>query len=282
MTASTPPPPVPPSRKSPAGRQSFPLPQPPLQAAGEPGFLAATRAAYDTVAASYTRLLENALAESPHDRATLALYAELVRADTAAAGTSPATTTSAAGSRTSASAGAAAGGGAAGRRPRVAEIGCGPGRITAHLAGLGLDVQGIDLSPEMIAQARRRHPQLPFTVGSMTALDLPTGGLDGLVAWYSVIHVPPSRHRAVYSGFRRVLRPGGLLLLGFQCGDERRRLTEAYGHADLALDAYRLRPERVEQDLAEAGFTTVSRTVREPVGAERNPQAYLIARTLET
>jgi hypothetical protein len=67
----------------------------------------------------------------------------------------------------------------------------------------------------------------------------------------------------------------------FHCGDERRRIEEGYGHTGLTLDAYRLRPERVEQDLAACGFTVLSRTVREPVGAEKTPQAYLLARALE-
>lgn len=229
--------------------------------AGEPGFLAATRAAYDRVAASYAALLADALAANPHDRAVLALYAELVRA---AVGRS-----------------SAAGASGAAARPQVAEVGCGPGRVTAHLAGLGLDARGIDLSPAMVAEARRRHPRLAFSVGSMTALDMPGASLDGLVAWYSVIHVPPSRHRGVYAGFHRVLRPDGLVLLAFQVGDERRRIENGYGHAGLGLDAYRLRPERVEQDLEACGFAVVTRVGREAVGDEKSPQAYVVARAVE-
>lgn len=225
----------------------------------EPEFLTATRAAYDTVAADYADMLADHLANQPFDRATLALFAELVHGsfDGSVSGT------------------------AAGRqKPLVTEVGCGPGRITAHLATLGLDASGIDLSPAMIAEARARHRALTFTVGSMTALDLPPGHLDGLVAWYSVIHIPPAEHRAVYAGFRRALAPGGHLLLAFQLGDERREITDAYGHSGLRYDAYRLRPDAVQQDLAATGFEHVALLTRAAIDPEKNPQAYLIARAV--
>ena len=50
----------------------------------------------------------------------------------------------------------------------VADVGCGPGHVTAHLRDSGLDAFGIDLSPVMIDVARREHPGLRFEVGSMT------------------------------------------------------------------------------------------------------------------
>jgi SAM-dependent methyltransferase len=218
---------------------------------GEPDYLTVTRTAYDTVAPDYAALLADNLARQPFDRAVLGLYAELVHAASTKEG----------------------------KRPQVADVGCGPGRITAHLASLNLDASGIDLSPAMIDEARRRHPGLSFAVGSMTA----PGGLtadpvDGVVAWYCVIHVPPAEHRAVYAGFRRALKPGGHLLLAFQCGDGKREITDAYGHSGLRLDAYRLQPDRVEADLAATGFAHVARLGRAPIDAERTAQAYVIAR----
>jgi SAM-dependent methyltransferase len=223
-----------------------------MTASDEPEYLTATRAAYDTVAANYATKLADALDTNPFDRAVLALYADLVRSATPSDGT------------------------------RVVEIGCGPGRITAHLAGLGLDMLGIDLSPAMIEQARRRHPDLEFRVGQMTALDLPPGGAVGVVAWYSLIHIPPAEHPAVLTGFRRVLAPGGHLLLAFHAGDERHHITDAYGHSGLAYDAYRLPPEHLEQQAVQAGFKPVARLVREPIstpiGSEQTPQAYLLLR----
>jgi len=109
----------------------------------------------------------------------------------------------------------------------VADIGCGTGRVTAHLNALGLTVSGIDLSPGMIAVARQSHPGLRFDVGSMLALDLPDSILGGVLAWYSTIHLPDERLPEAFAEFSRVLAPAGHLLLAFQADDEPLHLTEA-------------------------------------------------------
>lgn len=210
----------------------------------EPSYLSATRAAYDTVAADYADLLRDELSRRPLDRAMLGAFAELVQAD----GNGP-----------------------------VGDMGCGPGRVTAHLDALGLNVFGVDLSPGMVAQARRRHPGLRFDVGSMTAPDLADGTLGGIVAWYSVLHTPPELLPEVFAGFHRVLAPGGRLLLAFKAGDERVRLERAYGH-ELALDVYWLPPDRIAGLLCEAGFAVGAQLARESDGIEKSPQAYLLAR----
>ncbi|HEX4812014.1 MAG TPA: class I SAM-dependent methyltransferase [Nonomuraea sp.] len=88
----------------------------------ESTYLRATRAAYDTVAADYAELLRDELDAKPLDRVMLAAFAEYARAPGAG---------------------------------EVADLGCGPGRVTAHLHALGVNAFGVDLSPEMIAVARR-------------------------------------------------------------------------------------------------------------------------------
>lgn len=203
------------------------------------------RRAYDTVAVDYEQLLRD-LPTNPYDHAMLASFASEVAAD---------------------------GGGA------VAEVGCGPGRMTGLLVELGLDVMGIDLSPAMVAIARARHPTLRVEVGSMAALDLPDGTLAAIVAWYAVIHTPPAAHPALFVELRRVLRPGGRLLVAFQVGDESLVLDHAYGH-DLDLPVHRLSPDRVTVALEQAGFTVTARLVRAADGEwERHPQAVLVARS---
>lgn len=206
-------------------------------------YLHATRIAYDTVAADYAELVSDELAAKPLDRALLATFAELVRAD----GVGP-----------------------------VADLGCGPGRVTAYLDSLGLAAFGVDLSPAMITVARRTYPALRFEQGSMMALDLADGTLSGIVAWYSIIHTPPKQLPSVFTEFHRVLAPGGQLLLAFQSGDELVHLEQAYGHP-ISLDAYRLSPDRVAGLLGQAGIAVHTRTLREPGEKEKVPQAYLLA-----
>ncbi|MFD6563363.1 class I SAM-dependent methyltransferase [Micromonospora profundi] len=193
----------------------------------ENDWLADTRTSYDTVADSYADLLRGLLADAPYERAAFALFADLVRA---------------------------AGGGP------VADVGCGSGRITAHLHELGMDAFGIDLSPGMIDVARRDHPSLRFEVGSMTDLQLAEGSVAGLMAWYSLIHIPDDQIGAVLAHFRRVLRPGGPLLLGFHVGDETTLKTQGYGGHPMNVYVHRRQPAQMAAWLHDAGFTVEAQT----------------------
>ncbi|MCW2776692.1 MAG: methyltransferase [Frankiales bacterium] len=161
----------------------------------------------------------------------------------------------------------------------VLEVGCGPGRVAAHLAGLGLDVAGLDLSPGMVEVARREHPGLQVDVGDLTALPHPDASLAGVVAWYSLIHVPTAELPDAVAELARVLRPGGLLLLAFQVGDTDRVHDRPYGH-DVPLVSHRLQPDRVTALLAASGLELEGTLVRQPQGLEPTPQAYLTARRL--
>lgn len=118
-------------------------------------FVTATRTFYDTVAEDYAEQFRDVLTVSPLDRVLLDGFAELV-----------------------------------GDSGRVADLGCGPGRVTGYLASLGLSVFGLDLSESMLAIARRENPGLRFERGSMLELDLPDGALAGALSWYSSIHTP--------------------------------------------------------------------------------------------
>jgi ubiquinone/menaquinone biosynthesis C-methylase UbiE len=204
-----------------------------------------TQASYDAVAAAYAEALSDELRGKPLDRALLTAFAELV-----------------------------------GGQGRVWDVGCGPGHVTAFLAGLGVHAAGVDLSHGMVAQARARHPHLEFTQGSMTALPARDGSWDGLVSFYSLIHlISDAEVRTALAEFRRVLPRGGLLLLAVHAGSEVRHSAEWFGAAvDVSFRFFE--PDWLTAELNQAGFFVEAVTLRQPypdaeVATER---AYLLAR----
>ena len=190
-------------------------------------FLNQVRSTYDTVAGGYSEIFADEMSREPVLRNQLTLFAD--------AASGPA-----------------------------ADVGCGPGHVTAFLHGKGLEVYGVDLSPGMVQQARATYPDLRFEVGTMTALDIADRSLGGLNAWYSTIHIPDDLLPGVFAEFHRVLRPGAPLMLAFQIGDSPRHYAKGWGH-DIDLIIHRRRPETVAAMLRELGFQVVSTTVYEPL-----------------
>ncbi|WP_439381988.1 class I SAM-dependent methyltransferase [Amycolatopsis lexingtonensis] len=180
-------------------------------------WLADTRTSYDTVASSYAEFVSGALEEQPHMRAALTLFA-------------------------------------AGVDGPAVDVGCGPGHFTAHLASLGVDASGIDLSPAMIDLARRAHPELRFEVGSMTELALPDASMAGVLAFWSLIHVPDDAVPVALGHFRRVLRPGGLLAIGHHVGVGTRLKTQGYGGHPMRVHVHLRQPWWLARRVREAGF----------------------------
>src|SRR4051794_30087863 len=196
--------------------------------------LSTTREAYDAAAETYARLFRDSLRDSPLDRAILAAFAEV--------------------------AGAVADG-------RVADLGCGPGHITAHLGDLGLAAFGVDASPTMIELARRAYPGIRFEAGSMAALDIADGTLGGVLSRWSIIHTPPAEVPPILAEFHRVLAPGGHLLIGFSATDDPAHPTQVFDHT--VAPAYRWWPDHLAALLSDSGLTEVARLVREPEPTDR-------------
>jgi len=210
------------------------------------------RASYDAVADHYVAAIHDELQQKPLDRALLTAFADQLQAEH-------------------------------GSGARVCDIGCGPGHVGAFLAERGCAVTGVDLSPVMVARGRSLHPEMTFEVGTMTALDAPDGRWDGIVAFYSIIHLTADADvRAALAEFHRTLAPRGLLLVAVHVGED----------GDTTVHSEEMLGVRVDMDfrffdadllagaMSNAGFPVEARLVRAPyAGAEaQTTRGYFLAR----
>ena len=210
-----------------------------------PADLDVVRASYDRVADTYVTSGVGELDAHPWLRAALAAFAEAVR-----------------------------------ERGPVLDVGCGPGHVTAHLAGLGIDVSGVDLSPQMVAQARGLHPGLRFDVASATELALEDASLGGVLGWWSLFNLPRDVVPDVLRSFADALVPGGQLLVGTHVGEGDLVRTEAYGGVPVAWTTHLWWPEELSALLAGAELEPVAelRLPPDPLG---QPQVLLVAQRPE-
>ena len=105
---------------------------------------------------------------------------------------------------------------------RVLDVGCGTGAFEERIVATGVDneIVGVDLSTEMLAQARAKHashPQIMFRQADVHALPFDTGRFDVVVS-ASTFHYFDNPERAL-AEMARVLRPGGRLVILDWCRD---------------------------------------------------------------
>ena len=159
------------------------------------------------------------------------------------------------------------------------DMGCGPGHIAHFLYERGVNVLGIDLSPRMVELARQLTPAIEFHQGNMLSLDVDDEAWGGIVAFYSLIHIPREAVVRVLQDFRRILRPKGLLLLSFHQGQEIRHLDEWWGKK-VSLDFIFFQRSEMETYLRTAGFE-IEDTIERPPYADvevLTQRAYIFAR----
>jgi len=203
------------------------------------------RKSYDRVAAEYALNLFNELENKPLDRELLDRFA--------------AETT--------------------GRGP-VCDMGCGPGHIARYLHDVGANVFGLDLSPQMLEQARQLNPDISFTEGNIFALNLESNSLAGIAAFYAIVNLPPDSLPLAFSEMQRVLQPGALLLLAFHTGQEVIHVDQMWGQP-VSMDFFYFESSAIQHALETAGFTIEERIEREPYALaveHQSRRAYIFAR----
>ncbi|MGB9082709.1 MAG: metalloregulator ArsR/SmtB family transcription factor [Desulfuromonadaceae bacterium] len=153
------------------------------------------------------------------------------------------------------------------------EIGVGTGVLLTELASRASQVIGVDHSPAMLTEARRRltatvADRVELRLGEMNHLPLPDASVECVVANMVLHHAadPP----AVLAEIRRVLIPGGTLLLADLARHEREAAREQLADQWLGFEE-----DELAEWLKRAGFTAVT---IEGIAAAAGEESVLLVR----
>ncbi|MEM6706159.1 MAG: metalloregulator ArsR/SmtB family transcription factor [Acidobacteriota bacterium] len=160
----------------------------------------------------------------------------------------------------------------------VADLGCGSGALSGLLAPFVENIVAVDASPQMLEGARRRLAtcqNVEVRQGDLEALPIEDGSCD-LATLFLVLHhvAQPSR---VLAEAKRVLRPGGRLLLVDMASHDREGYRQEMGHVWLGFAA-----EDMERLLAEAGFASARVRALPPQPQAKGPNLFLAAADVST
>jgi SAM-dependent methyltransferase len=162
----------------------------------------------------------------------------------------------------------------------VCDLGCGPGQIARYLHGCGVRVYGIDLSDEMLTQARRLNPEITFERGDMRSLPVENGAWAGIAAFYSIVNLPPDDVAQAVKEMHRVLITNGRLLLSFHVGDDNLHLEQDVWGLGVALETTLFRVRTIAGYMRDAGLEIEEIVEREPYGEDveyQSRRAYIFA-----
>jgi SAM-dependent methyltransferase len=191
-------------------------------------FIQDTQKGYDTVSHEYAEKYQNEMDHKPFDRDCLDRLAREVR-----------------------------------ELGPICDMGCGPGQIARYLHHQGVKTLGVDLSAKMVEEARRLNPEIHFHQGDMLSLPDEDNSWGGIAAFYCIIHIPREQIVDALREMKRVLKPGGVLLVTFHIGQEVRHFDE-WWEKPVNLDFAFYLPNEMEGWLKEAGFDLIETLVREP------------------
>lgn len=151
-----------------------------------------------------------------------------------------------------------------GKLGTICDLGCGPGQIARYLHTLGAPVCGIDLSPEMVRQANFLNPEIPFQQGNMLDLkNVEDDSLGGIAAFYSIIHIARADVVTALRELKRVLRPGGTLLVTFHIGQEIIH-SDDWWDKPVSIDFIFYEPAEMQEYLRQAGYEHIETFERAP------------------
>jgi ubiquinone/menaquinone biosynthesis C-methylase UbiE len=148
---------------------------------------------------------------------------------------------------------------------KVLDFGCGPGRDGEYFALQDIEVTFLDISPQMLAIARKKVPSATFIEADMTEVELPGEEYDGIWANASLLHLTKVEIPSVLEKIFSSLKPGGVFFVSLKEGEgEKEETTTRFQNTDrpvarfFAFYSY----QEIRTLLENVGFTVIETIMR--------------------
>jgi ubiquinone/menaquinone biosynthesis C-methylase UbiE len=139
----------------------------------------------------------------------------------------------------------------------VLDCGCGPGFDTEKFAEFGYKVHAIDLSDRFVNLTRRRVPQADVQKMDMRQLSFPKGSFDGIWCSFSLLHVRALDVPPTLTGFKSVLRSGGVLCIALHRGPKTAWVKTTISGMERDTYVQEWTQSEIESTLRASGFEIV-------------------------
>lgn len=112
----------------------------------------------------------------------------------------------------------------------IIDLGGGPGQVTKYLIDNGYDAVCYDFSKEMMKNALRLYPNLPYILDDIININnhFSNNSVDGIVALYSLFHIPNEELKKLFNNIYSTLKENGIFCFSFQLGNGESLVDEPY------------------------------------------------------
>lgn len=138
---------------------------------------------------------------------------------------------------------------------RVLDLGCGSGRALKLFVEKGFNVVGIDFSDVMLGFAKKLVLGASLKKMDIRQLEFPDASFDGIWSFFSLLHIPKRDIETVFSGLRRVLKPGGILFVAVNLGNEEEGFEDEWLKKGTKMFFYKMSKKGLVKHLEVAGFS---------------------------
>lgn len=147
---------------------------------------------------------------------------------------------------------------------KILDVSCGIGVDASYMVSEGFEVIGVDLSKEMVKLAKQKFPQIDFRQQDIRELDFPPNSFDGILASYSLIHIPKKDVPALLKKLHQILKKGGAIYIALQGGKSEEIFVDEPFKPDEKLFLNIISFDEIKNLLVNSKFSIVKKYERQP------------------